>query len=115
MRRNVWQQYHEALAPLEAEGLLRRQSVPGNAHIYFVLLPDAERQTRLLEALRAEGIWAVFHYVPLHLSAMGLRFGGARCPVTEEVSDRLVRLPFYNSLTEDEQLTVIDAVKGFQA
>jgi dTDP-4-amino-4,6-dideoxygalactose transaminase len=61
------------------------------------------------------GILSVFHYLPLHLSEMGLRYGGrsGQCPVTESVCDRLVRLPFYNDLTEIEQDEVIDAVRLF--
>jgi dTDP-4-amino-4,6-dideoxygalactose transaminase len=59
---------------------------------------------------------AVFHYLPLHLSPMGLRFGGKSgdCPVTEQVSDRLVRLPFYNDLTEADQVRVVAALKDFR-
>jgi dTDP-4-amino-4,6-dideoxygalactose transaminase len=58
---------------------------------------------------------AAFHYVPLHLSNMGVRFGGrpGQCPVTETVSERLVRLPFFNSLGENEQSEVIEAIQRF--
>jgi len=65
--------------------------------------------------LMAPGILAVFHYLPLHLSEMGQRFGGkpGDCPVTESVSDRLLRLPFYADLTEADQALVVDPVRGF--
>ena len=66
-------------------------------------------------AALSPGIQAVFHYLPLHLSDMGLRYGGkpGQCPVTEDLSDRLLRLPFYNSLGESDQDQVIDAMRGF--
>jgi dTDP-4-amino-4,6-dideoxygalactose transaminase len=85
--------------------------------MYYALLPSLEVRTRLIADLRGRGILAVFHYQPLHLSPMGLEFGGApgRCPVTEDVADRLVRLPFYTGLTEPEQAAVIDAVLAFRA
>jgi Predicted pyridoxal phosphate-dependent enzyme apparently involved in regulation of cell wall biogenesis len=65
--------------------------------------------------LNAHEINSVFHYLPLHLSSMGRRFGGKEgdCPVTEEISDRLLRLPFYNDLTEADQARVVAAVKDF--
>jgi len=66
--------------------------------------------------LKAHGILSVFHYLPLHLSEMGRRFGGkdGDCPVTEDVSDRLLRLPFYNDLTEADQARVVGAIKAFE-
>ena len=82
------------------------------AHIFYLLMPSLEARTRLLAALRAQLILAVFHYLPLHLSDMGRRLGGrdGQCPVTEDVSDRLVRLPIFYQLTDDDQARVIDAV-----
>ena len=63
--------------------------------------------------LRARGILAVFHYLPLHISEMGRRFGGkpGDCPVTEDVSDRLLRLPFYNDLSQADQQSVVEAIR----
>jgi dTDP-4-amino-4,6-dideoxygalactose transaminase len=83
--------------------------------MFHIVMPSLETRTALLDHLRRRGILAVFHYQPLHLSLMGQQFGGREgdCPVTEEVSDRLVRLPFYNALTEDEQIEVIEAVREF--
>jgi len=71
----------------------------------------------LIAHLRERGILAVFHYLPLHLSDMGRRFGGreGQCPVTEDVADRLLRLPFYTGLSDSEQADVIDAVLSFEA
>ena len=70
---------------------------------------------RLIEHLKANGILSVFHYLPLHLSAMGVRFGGSPgdCPVCEDVADRLLRLPFYNDMTEEEQAKVVKALQAF--
>ena len=79
------------------------------------MMPSLEARTRLIDHLAARGILAVFHYQPLHLSEMGRRFGGqpGQCPVTEEVADRLVRLPLYWGMTPDEQAQVLEAVRSF--
>jgi dTDP-4-amino-4,6-dideoxygalactose transaminase len=83
--------------------------------MFYMLLPSLDERQRLIAHLRAQGILSVFHYVPLHPSTMGLKFAASpsKCPVTEDVSARLLRLPFYNDLTEAEQARVADAVKGF--
>jgi dTDP-4-amino-4,6-dideoxygalactose transaminase len=85
--------------------------------MYYLLLPSLRVRQALIEHLKAQNIIAVFHYLPLHLSDMGRRFGGAEgdCPVTEDVSDRLLRLPFYNDMNPDEQERVIDAILRFEA
>jgi dTDP-4-amino-4,6-dideoxygalactose transaminase len=74
-----------------------------------------EFRQALIDHLKGRGILSVFHYVPLHLSLMGQRFGGKAgdCPVTERVSERLLRLPFYNGITSEEQESVIRAVLAF--
>ena len=84
-------------------------------HMYYLLLPALEQRQALAAHLKRRGMLAVFHYLPLHLSEMGKRFGGRAgdCPVTESVSDRLLRLPFYNSLTDDELERVVEAVRTF--
>jgi dTDP-4-amino-4,6-dideoxygalactose transaminase len=76
-------------------------------------MPSLSARESLIAHLKAHGILAVFHYLPLHISEMGQRFGGrgGDCPITEDLSDRLVRLPFYNSLSETEQAEVVDIVK----
>jgi dTDP-4-amino-4,6-dideoxygalactose transaminase len=83
--------------------------------MYYLLLPSLAQRQAFINHLKARGILSVFHYLPLHLSPMGRSFGGkpGDCPVTEDLSDRLVRLPFYNSLTEAEQARVAAAVKEF--
>ena len=84
-------------------------------HLFYLLLPSTRSRDALIETLRQRGILAVFHYLPLHLSEMGQRFGGrpGDCPVTEDVSGRLVRLPFFTGLTDSEQADVVDAVCSF--
>jgi dTDP-4-amino-4,6-dideoxygalactose transaminase len=83
--------------------------------MYYLLLPSRDERNAFIEHLGRRGILAVFHYVPLHLSPMGRRFGGrvGDCRVTEDVSDRLVRLPLYNDMSSEEQGAVIEAVCGF--
>jgi dTDP-4-amino-4,6-dideoxygalactose transaminase len=80
-----------------------------------MLLPTLELRQRLIAHLRQRGVESVFHYLPLHLSDMGRKFGGqpGDCPVTERASDQLVRLPFHNALTEDEMSRVVEAVREF--
>ncbi len=119
-RQRVWTTYRKALdawAHVNAVGLPR---VPDHCdqpyHLFYLLLPSESARDALIAHLRERGILAVFHYLPLHLSPMGQRFGGKAgdCPVTEDVSGRLVRLPFYTGLTEDDQLKVIAAVESFR-
>jgi dTDP-4-amino-4,6-dideoxygalactose transaminase len=83
--------------------------------MFYLLLPSLDERQSLIAHLNARQINSVFHYLPLHLSSMGRRFGGKEgdCPVTEDVSDRLLRLPFYNDLTEADQGRVVAAVKEF--
>ena len=85
--------------------------------MFHLLLPSLEERQALVTHLRGRGILSVFHDTPLHLSAMDHRFGARRgdCPVTEDVSDRLRRLPFYSGLTEAEQAQVVEAVHEFDA
>jgi dTDP-4-amino-4,6-dideoxygalactose transaminase len=77
-------------------------------------MPSLDSRTAIIKYLKNNGIVAAFHYLPLHLSKMGIRLGGKKgdCPVTEDVSDRLVRLPFFNGLTEAEQELVIHVLMG---
>ncbi len=78
-------------------------------------MPSLSDRERLIEHLKKKGIFAVFHYVPLHLSEIGRKFGYAQgaCPMAESASERLVRLPFYNDLTDEEQAEVLEAVMSF--
>jgi dTDP-4-amino-4,6-dideoxygalactose transaminase len=74
-------------------------------HMFYMLFPNLEARTKAIAHLKERGVQAVFHYLPLHLSPMGEKYGGkvGDCPVTEQVSDQLIRLPFYTNMTEDEQ------------
>ena len=82
------------------------------AHMFYLLMPSAGRRDRLLQQLRERGILAVFHYLPLHASAFAKRIGArdTGCPVSEDVSARIVRLPFFTGMTEAEQDEVIAAL-----
>lgn len=117
-RLRIWARYHEALAGLERDGRLRRPVLPAdtehNAHMYYVLLEDLDTRTRLIDWLKQDGIQAVFHYVPLDTSPFGQRYAraGVHCPVTADISDRLLRLPLWLGL-EPEQDRVIDRVRSF--
>jgi dTDP-4-amino-4,6-dideoxygalactose transaminase len=84
-------------------------------HMFYLLLPSLETRRSLIAHLKARNIESVFHYLPLHLSKMGVRHGGqpGDCPVTENVSDRLLRLPFFNSLAEADQDRVVQALLEF--
>jgi dTDP-4-amino-4,6-dideoxygalactose transaminase len=103
-RLDLWDRYHAALAPLEARGWLRRPIVPAdsrhNAHMYHVLLNDGATRDRVLKDLNAEGINAVFHYVPLHSAPAGQRFARAHgeLPMTDAAGSRLLRLPLWVGL-----------------
>ena len=84
--------------------------------MFYLIMPSSDRRRALISHLAGLGILAVFHYLPLHLSPVGLRFGGREgdCPVTEKVADCLLRLPFYTGMTESDQMQVIEAVNAFR-
>jgi len=84
--------------------------------LFYLLLPSLEARQALIAHLSAHNIMSVFHYLPLHLSDMGRRYGGklGDCPVTEDISDRLLRLPFYNDLTAADQARIIETILSFQ-
>lgn len=115
-RRRIWERYYSALSDWAVQNGARLPVVPAECehpyHIFYLVLPSACAQEKLIAHLKSRGVLAVFHYQPLHLSAMGGRFGGTtgQCPVTEAVSGRLLRLPFFFALSEAEQSYVIDAV-----
>jgi dTDP-4-amino-4,6-dideoxygalactose transaminase len=108
MRTNIWNAYYSALKPFEEMGTIRLPIVPDyaehNSHLFYVLFHDEQIRDRVMNQLKQIGIYAVFHYVPLHSSPVGLRFGYRKedLPVTEEMSARLLRLPIYAEITNDE-------------
>lgn len=119
-RGRIWQRYWNGLAEWAQENGVRLPVVPGpceqSYHMFYLLLPSLERRQALIAHLKQRGILAVFHYVPLHLSEMGMKLGAGKhkCPVTVDLSQRLLRLPFYNSLSESEQAEVIEAILEFE-
>ncbi len=120
VRQHVWETYHEQLAAWCQSNDVRRPVVPAHCeqawHMYYLLLPSLAARTALIAHLKSRGILAVFHYLPLNLSVMGRRFGGkpGDCPVTEDVSDRLLRLPFFNDMSDAEQIHVIRGIQEFR-
>lgn len=119
-RKTIWDRYQSELPEWAAQHGVDVMRVPDHReqsyHMYYMLMPSLETRTTLIQYLRDLGIFAPFHYLPLHLSDMGRKFGGkpGDCPITEDVSDRLIRLPLYNDLTEDDQALVIHALKRFE-
>jgi dTDP-4-amino-4,6-dideoxygalactose transaminase len=119
-RSRIWNCYQERLPAWAEKHRVTLPTVPLDCeqayHMYYLLLPSLETRTRLIAHLKASGILAVFHYLPLHLSDMGRHFGGqpGDCPVTEDVSDRLLRLPFYNDLSEADQNFVVESLLTFK-
>lgn len=112
----AWAYYHEKLAPLEAAGLLRRPIVPKdcshNAHMYYILVPEKTDRQRVLEYLKRNDIGAVFHYVPLHSSPAGMRYGRAHGAMThtDSLSRRLIRLPLWKSISTDQMDHVVNTL-----
>ncbi len=115
-RLELWRRYHDALAELERRERLRRPTVPpestNNAHMYYVLLATSEERSRLIALLEEAGVLAVFHYVPLHSSIAGRRWGRTfgDLSVTDDVSDRLLRLPLWPDLLDEDVDRVVDLI-----
>jgi dTDP-4-amino-4,6-dideoxygalactose transaminase len=120
MRRQIWETYARGLASWAEANGVRLPIVPPECeqtyHMFYVMMPSLASRQALISHLAGLGILAVFHYLPLHLSPMGLRFGGRQgdCPVTEDLSDRLLRFPFFTGMSSSEQSQVIDAVRAFR-
>lgn len=111
-----WNLYHELLLPLEQAGYLRRPVVPNecghNAHMYYVLVSEDLDRQKILEELKQNGISAIFHYVPLHSSRAGRRYcrTSGTLTVTESVAERVVRLPLWMGISEEQQLRVVKSL-----
>src|SRR5262249_20801818 len=108
LRRQAFERYDRTMAPWIPAAGAGALSCPGDCehpfHMYYLRLPGRQARDWFINALRADGILAVSHYVPLHLSRMGARFGSpATLPVTERVSDEIVRLPFFTAIRPDDQ------------
>jgi len=118
-RADIYRYYANALMPLKEDGQVRLPYCPPecthNSHLFYLIMPTETARDGLIQHLKECNILTVFHYVPLHTSPMGLKMGysGGELPVTEDLSERLVRLPFYFGLTREEQDRVIDGVVNF--
>jgi dTDP-4-amino-4,6-dideoxygalactose transaminase len=116
-RQQIWERYYGELTDWANRSGVRLPVVPEHCdqayHMFYLLLPSLQKRQHFISHLKERRILSVFHYVPLHTSKIGRRFGGAAgdCPVAETVSERLVRLPFYNQLSEIEQSRVIDTIR----
>ncbi len=121
IRRKIYEYYLKKLSPLEERGLLRLPHTPSwcqpNYHMFYILLQTEEIRNGLMKTLKDNGIMAVFHYLPLHTSPMGKEFGyeERELPITEDVSKRLLRLPFYNDLTESDQERIVTIINNFSS
>jgi dTDP-4-amino-4,6-dideoxygalactose transaminase len=120
-RRHVWESYARELREWACRNGVALPTVPAHcdhpAHIFYLLMPTLEDRQRLIGHLKARGIGTAFHYLPLHLSDMGRRLGGrpGQCPVTEDVSDRLLRLPIHLGLTDQDVSRIVEAVLCYSA
>jgi dTDP-4-amino-4,6-dideoxygalactose transaminase len=119
-RRWVWEYYLANLHSWALKNSVNLPFVPDYCeqpyHMFYMLLPSLKSRQGLIEHLKSRGILAVFHYLPLHLSDMGRAFDGQKgdCPVTEDISDRLVRLPLYYELSEADLAYIVDAIHSFR-
>jgi dTDP-4-amino-4,6-dideoxygalactose transaminase len=118
-RRRIWEFYHRNLSNWARANDIQLPVVPPYCeqpyHMYYLLTPNLEYRQALIQHLKSKGILSVFHYLPLHLSDMGEKFGGkvGDCPNTERISDQLLRLPFYHTISEAEQEEVVEAILEF--
>ncbi len=118
-RKHIWETYYRELEAWAEKNQVQMPFVPAHCeqtyHMFYILFPNLEQRTAAIAYLKERGILAVFHYLPLHLSPMGEKYGGREgdCPVTEQVSDQLLRLPFYTNMTDADQKSVIEALKEF--
>jgi dTDP-4-amino-4,6-dideoxygalactose transaminase len=119
-RQRIWENYMLELSGWATDNGIRLPTVPPECeqsyHMFYLILPSLDSRQALISHLSQREIFAVFHYLPLHLSPMGRRFGGREgdCPVTEKISECLLRLPFYTGMTKSEQAQVVEAVREFR-
>jgi dTDP-4-amino-4,6-dideoxygalactose transaminase len=114
----IWQRYEAELGGWAEANRIRLPVVPAECgqayHMFYLLLPSLEQRQRLIAHLKAHNIAAVFHYLPLHRSPMGAQWPQVACPVTDDVSDRLLRLPFFNDFSASEQARVVATLQQFR-
>jgi dTDP-4-amino-4,6-dideoxygalactose transaminase len=120
-RRAIYEFYRDHLAPLEESGCVQLPKIPdgcqSNYHMFFLVMPDAGTRDALIAYLKKHGIVAVFHYVPLHTAPVGSKFGyvAGDLPMTEDLSGRIVRLPFYQTISQTDQMQVVSRINDFAA
>ena len=118
-RKVIWDRYASNLGDWASTNDVQLPFIPAHCeqtyHIFYMILPSLDSRTNLIEHLKSKGILSVFHYIPLHLSPMGKKFGYKQgdLPNTESISDRLLRLPFYNEMTCEDQNQVIESIRMF--
>ncbi|HNR50379.1 MAG TPA: DegT/DnrJ/EryC1/StrS family aminotransferase, partial [Deltaproteobacteria bacterium] len=118
-RRRIFERYYNLLRPLEDEGVLRLPFVEsecaGNGHMFYIVMRSLDERTSLLEHLKKEGILAVFHYVPLHSSPAGRKYcrASGSMEVTDDLSGRVLRLPMYYEMGEDDIHRVVESIKRY--
>ena len=116
-RMNIWNYYNDELEELEEKGKLIRPFIPQyakhNAHMFYIVLPTEKIRNNLMDKLKENGISATFHYIPLHTSPLGkkLGYGEGDLPVTEEYAGRLLRLPLFADMTNEEMKKVVTKIK----
>lgn len=118
-RKEIWNYYYNNLKDWAFENNVGLPYIPGHCeqpyHMFYLIMPTLQKRQKLIEYLKSKGILSVFHYQPLHLSEMGGKSEGKSriCPITEEMSDKILRLPFYYSLSSDEQSKIVKLTKKF--
>ncbi len=116
-RDRIYRRYHDYLKVFERQGYFRLPVIPkhcrGNAHMFYMVFPTRRQRDKMMAGLKKYGVMSIFHYIPLHLSPMGKQWGYRRgdLPVTESVSERILRLPFYNELSVQEQAYILDKIR----
>jgi dTDP-4-amino-4,6-dideoxygalactose transaminase len=119
-RKRIWNFYYRELVEWAARNKVRLPYVPDECeqpyHLFYLVFPSLETRQSMITHLASRRVSSIFHYQPLHLSKMGRQFGGREgdCPVTEQVSDCLLRLPFHYDLTEEDQMQVVTGIKDFK-
>jgi dTDP-4-amino-4,6-dideoxygalactose transaminase len=118
-RRQIWEFYESNLKNWSASNRVKLPTIPEHCdqayHLFYLIMPSGTSRARLMNHLKSQGIQTTFHYLPLHLSEMGQQFGGkpGDCPVTEYVSERLLRLPLYGSLTDADLKRIVGEIQAF--
>ncbi len=118
-RKGAWEMYYQGFDSLEKEGFVERPSVPDecihNAHMFYIKVKDIEERDMIIQNLKSQGIYAVFHYIPLHTSPAGKRYGrfNGEDKYTTKESERLLRLPLYYGITEEQVYETVKAIEVF--